>query len=566
MKLLDALTLIGARTAGQPFEVSLACGIEPLHLRTLLAGELCARLPGARPAVTTGSFDDLAGNIRRAGDLGAGTLAVVIEWADLDPRLGLRRLGGWRVDQLDEIVAEAEATLERLSGLILTAAVDRRVVVAQPTLPLPPLFPPPPGQDGPTALALRAAVAGAMQRLARGGVHVINAEALDAESSGATRRDVQAELTSGFPYTLAHAGQLAAALAELIDARPPRKGLITDLDQTFWAGTLDEAGSDGVRWDLDSGTQRHGIYQQFLASLASAGVLIAVASRNDPDQVAAALGRRDLAIDPSSIFPVEVGWGRKSDSVARILAAWNVAPAAVVFVDDDRLELDEVRRRFPGVETRALPPGDDGMWALLLELRSLFGKAAVQPEDSLRLASLRAAPAVRAGITACPDGDDFLASVAGVLEFGVDGPRRDRALELFGKTNQFNLNGRRVDQAALAEAMLLTVSYEDRYGPLGMVGALLVATNDEGAQVTAWALSCRAFNRRVEAHMLSYLFDRLGVEEVRLAYRPTRRNQALETFLVGLLGKPLGQEVRITRARLTERAPALVHRVREAGG
>ena len=63
---------------------------------------------------------------------------------------------------------------------------------------------------------------------------------------------------------------------------PPKKGLITDLDDTLWAGILGEIGVEGISWDMANRAHVHGLYQQFLSSLASAGVLLAVASKNRP--------------------------------------------------------------------------------------------------------------------------------------------------------------------------------------------------------------------------------------------------------------------------------------------
>ena len=121
---------------------------------------------------------------------------------------------------------------------------------------------------------------------------MVSHQRLDTLSPPAARRDVKAELAAGFPYSLDHASAVAALLAELLCAPVPRKGLITDLDDTLWAGLLDEAGPQDVSWTGDD--HRHALYQQMLASLAGAGVLIGVASRNDPGLVAEALARADL--------------------------------------------------------------------------------------------------------------------------------------------------------------------------------------------------------------------------------------------------------------------------------
>ncbi len=85
---------------------------------------------------------------------------------------------------------------------------------------------------------------------------------------------------TGFPYSLPHAEVLGRALAGLLNPPKPKKGLITDLDDTLWAGLIGEVGHDQVSWDLASHTQFHGLYQQMLGALADQGVLIAIASKN----------------------------------------------------------------------------------------------------------------------------------------------------------------------------------------------------------------------------------------------------------------------------------------------
>jgi FkbH-like protein len=567
MKLAHALEIVrrpGTGT-GEPSRVWLACGCEPLHLRTFLAAELMERLAPTRVEVHTGFFDDLAGNIARAGDAGDDPVAIVVEWSDLEPRLGLRRLGGWRHDQLDDIVAQTQTRLERLERAILATAHGRRVVCVMPTLPLPPLFPQPPGQSGPHELALRALAAGAATRLStEPGVSIVSAQRLDTVSPPASRRDVKAELVAGFPYSLEHASAVAALMAELLCPPVPRKGLITDLDDTLWAGLLDEAGPGEVSWS--GADHRHALYQQLLASLAGAGVLIGVASRNDPDLVADALGRPDLLVGRDALYPVEVTWGAKSRSIRRILETWNIAADAAVFIDDSALERDEARERLPGLLTLTLPRDDDGIWPFLEGLRALFGKGEVSAEDGLRLESIRGGQALRTALAADDGAVDFLAGVDGTVEFHHGTAHASRALELIGKATQFNLNGQPLTEADLAQATrrggeLVTVSYADRYGPLGLIAALLVTPGDGSPAIDAWVMSCRAFARRVEHHTLRHVFDRFGADEVGIAFLPTARNVAVREFLASLDGhEPRGQ-LRLSRENFERGAPPLVHRV-----
>lgn len=575
MKLVEALEVLRRPTVGDasPFSVSLACGFEPLHLETFLTAELKERLPLARVEVSTGVFDDLLGDIHRAGQSAADAIAVVIEWSDIDARLGIRRLGGWRVSDVADIVGQSEIQLDRLEHELLRAATSRRVVCCPPTLPLPSLFAERPDQSGAQELTLRCAVAGFTARLARNdGVSICSLQLVDQLSPLAARRDLQAELTAGFPYSLAHASVIAELLARAIASPTPKKGLITDLDDTLWEGIVGEVGVSNVSWSLDSHSQSHALYQQFLASLASAGVLIGVASRSDPRVVDEAFQRPDLLIAKEAVFPLEAHWGAKSKSIERILEIWNISPDAVVFVDDDRLALDEVRDAFPDLETIRFPhKDDDGLWPFLSHLRTLFGKSGVTTEDHLRLRSIRSAGPYRDAAPASEHpSDDFLARAAGTLEFSSDGAHTARALELINKTNQFNLNGRRLTERALARALsdgatLVTASYEDRYGPLGTVAALLVRPDRAGLAIDSWVMSCRAFSRRVEHHCLHYLFEKFAVEEITAAYRSTDCNAPLGEFLRSLLGESPEDPVRLMLETFSVRTPALVHRVSESG-
>src|SRR5271168_4243297 len=117
MNLIDALERLKepiAQTA-RPLRVFLACGFTPLHLETFLAAHLRNFFPACRVELNSGLFGDLAGNLERLRPEDHDALAVIIEWPDLDSRLGLRTLGGWHVKDLPDIVNSVSHSLERLT-------------------------------------------------------------------------------------------------------------------------------------------------------------------------------------------------------------------------------------------------------------------------------------------------------------------------------------------------------------------------------------------------------------------------------------------------------------------
>ena len=568
MKLVEALEILRSPLPddARRSRVALACGFTPLHLETFLAAELRRAVPESRVEISTGLFDDLLGTVRGFAEGDHDAVAIVVEWSDIDPRLGLRRLGGWRVDDIDDVVRSASEFLNLLRDLVTRIPTDKRVVCCFPTLPIPPIFPGRRAGSGAHELRLRSLVASLASQLeADRGVRTVSTQTLDERSIPSLRRDVGSELATGFPYSLAHASAVAELLGALVVGATPRKGLITDLDDTLWAGLAGEVGPANVSWSLDASSQGHGLYQQLLASLASAGVLIAAASKNDPMIVDEVFSRADILLPSDAVYPIVADWQPKSSAVRTILAAWNIAPDDVVFVDDSPMELAEVRSVFPQLETLLFSPETADVWALLGRLRDLFGKDAVLPEDRLRLASIRAAGEL-ATAAAPASLDDFLRSAEGRIEFSWGTAGDERALELINKTNQFNLNGRRLTEAALAEllrapsAFLLVAGYEDRFGPLGKIAAVVGHVSKGEPVLDAWVMSCRAFSRRIEHETLSYLFERLGADEIALSYAPTDRNGPIQDFLVSLTGsEPQGPSVSLTREMFSRHAPLLVH-------
>jgi len=574
VNLIDALEIIrnSAGSDSPAFRVFLACGFTPLHLQTFLNAELCKALSNHCIEIKTGLFGDLAGSLERLHMDSFDAVAIQIEWPDIDPRLGIRSLGGWRSTDLPDIIQSSKEQVDRINSAVARLSERVPTICSMPTLPLPPMFLAKTEESGMHELQLRLFVSSLATSLAqKPGIRILNAQAIDELSPPAGRMDAKSEIMTGFPYKLAHASALASIVARLICSPTPKKALITDLDDTLWAGTLGEVGVDNVCWRLDQHAQGHGIYQQFLASLASAGVLIAVASKNDAALVERAFDRKDLLLAKENVFPFEVHWSRKSDSVRRILDVWNISADSVVFVDDSLMELAEVKAVFPDIECLAYPGNDyQAIWNLLKHLRDFFGRNVLTEEDTLRLASIRTTSHLRESAESGGQAfDDFLQNVDAEISFSWAKDSDQRAYELVNKTNQFNLNGRRwtegIWKTYLGEpdAFMLTVSYKDKYGFLGRIAVMLGKARGKNVRVESWVMSCRAFSRRIEYHCLKYLFEKFEADEITFDYQNTDRNEPLQAFFRQLTGSTFAPPFRLSKTLFEEQAPPLFHAVEE---
>jgi FkbH-like protein len=469
--------------------------------------------------------------------------AVVVEWPDLDSRLGYRQTGGWGPAELENIVTTAGRAAERLVQSVQRIPNSLHIALSLPTLPLPPVFYTSIRQTSIGEMRLREAIVTAGRSLAAlPNVAIVSSQLLGEESPFAHRYDLKSDLLSGLPYTIAHASALAKALTELIAPSEPRKALITDLDDTLWNGVLGDVGAETIAWDLASQSQIHALYQQLLRALADQGVLIAVASKNDPNVVDQAFARPDILLPRDKIFPMEAHWHAKSASVARILQTWNIGADSVVFVDDSPMELAEVGEAHPGIQCLQFPKGDYAAAAgFLRELRQMFARPRLSEEDVLRRESIRQSAELRqiaeGGESAT---DAFLAGMNARIIVDFERAVSDaRVLELINKTNQFNLTTVRRDEAEVAKLVssdahrVYAAEVSDRFGNYGLVAVAVIDCGPDAWQIDTFLMSCRVLRRGVEGAILQCIADdavAAGATTLRGEYRPTQKNGQVATF------------------------------------
>jgi len=543
MKLGQALALIQQRQGtSRKRKIFLVCGFQPLHLSTFLQGHFAQRFHDETVEIQMGLYGDFERTLLKAAESEAESAVVVIEWSDLDPRLGCRASGGWGPSAEQDIILNCRnrfaAFLPRLEDL----ASKMSVALALSTLPIP-LF----GHTSGWQMSLPEAelerqigeFAVAAARLQN--VRVVHSARLAKLSPEEDRLDATMEVRAGFPYTLGHASALALQFIHLLYPASPMKGLISDLDETLWSGIVGEVGASHVTWSLPEHSQVHGLYQQQLKQLSEMGILLAIATKNDAAVVEDALGRQDLYISRDAFFPVIANWKPKSAGVAEILRTWNIGAESVVYVDDAPMELEEVHTAFPSMRCLQFPTNSPTKALHLLEqLRDLFGRSTLSQDDTLRQSSIRANARFRE-VASQTSPDEFIRGLQAKLTFQTQKDASNtRLLELINKTNQFNLNGVRISEGEwlrfLSDASTFGVGvrYEDKFGPMGVISVIAGRQTGRQLDVQTWVLSCRAFSRNIELHILDYLFRSRAVEKITLAFKPTERNHPLQEFLISL--------------------------------
>ena len=265
MKITEALKITQS-VAGdvRRFAVTLACGFTPLHLQTFLAAHLQQSLPGRRVAISSGLYGDLPGTIEAINDAALPDgVVIALEWADLDARLDYRSAGSWGRAAMDDIVASGRGVLDRLGAALMRIPAGPRVALSLPTLAIASAISRPrmasvATRDG----AAREYCASSRRNLRRTDASRSSRAAVAEGSPAGERLDLKSDLYTGLPYTIEHADRLASQLALALAPPAPKKGIISDLDDTLWSGIVGEVGPDAVSWDLASHAQLHGLVSE----------------------------------------------------------------------------------------------------------------------------------------------------------------------------------------------------------------------------------------------------------------------------------------------------------------
>ncbi|MDH4164760.1 MAG: HAD-IIIC family phosphatase, partial [Nitrospirota bacterium] len=328
------------------------------------------------------------------------------------------------------------------------------------------------------------------------------------------------------------------------------KVLVTDLDNVLWAGLAAEDGPDGIKCSSEGIGFRHFVYQSFLARLKANGVLLAAVSRNDLEVARAPITTGKTLLSENDFIEILASYDAKSAHIRRLTESLNLGMDAFVFVDDNPIELAEVGSALPAITCRQFPSQDDKLAQFLNDLNALFARSTISEEDRQRTEMYRRRQTVAAQTSLGKEGTDltdFLANLQMelVIQDRSSGDR-ERAVQLINKTNQFNLNGRRVTDDEVSRILsaggkLYTAKLTDR---TGSHGEILVCLVDEHNKILSFVLSCRVFQRRVEHAFTCWIVRRLG-NNLAFTYRATERNTPIRDFLKDPAFKIQGEEGRL---------------------
>ncbi|MGV6820762.1 MAG: HAD-IIIC family phosphatase [Parvularcula sp.] len=334
------------------------------------------------------------------------------------------------------------------------------------------------------------------------------------------RQDFSDEALGQYFYwsPLQHPARLGALIAEdydeiceAIGCLYKKKLVVCDLDNTLWEGVI---GEGAVAHCHDR--------QSTLLSLRKKGVLLSIASKNDPANVhfdGGTLGDDDFVYR-------YISWNPKIAAFPAMQDHLNLKMKDFVFIDDRPDERAFVSETYP--EIVAYDPTAPRTWRLFSLWERLLDD---NPEmDRTQMYHEREKRAAFAATLEAPDERAMFAALdlrLTIREVGKEDVAR--ATELINRTNQFNMQGSRTNFAQMSDWQASTThkifvaSMADKFGDMGIISVMVADYSGDYVEIPIFVLSCRVFGYGAETALLNAIkrsldeVDKKGIRGVWMA-------------------------------------------------
>jgi FkbH-like protein len=315
-----------------------------------------------------------------------------------------------------------------------------------------------------------------------------------------------------------------------------RKVLVTDLDNTLWKGVVGEDGLEGIT--IGAGSPEGEAYlqlQQYMLELKRRGILLAVCSKNNPEDARLPfVGHPQMALKLEDFAAFFANWDDKAANLEAIARKLSLGLDSFVFLDDSPLEREWIRSQL--AEVAVVELGSSPLdFIRQLDRGRYFEALSLSGEDLRRADQYRKQSQREQLRTSAASLDDFLRDLR--LEATVEAlgeKNLARVTQLINKTNQFNVTTRRYTEAQVrahaqdGSGWSGVFHLSDRMDSYGLIGVLICrASSSENWEVDTWLMSCRSLGRQMEKFMFDRMIEAAIARRIKLivgVYRPTAKN------------------------------------------
>ena len=313
-----------------------------------------------------------------------------------------------------------------------------------------------------------------------------------------------------------------------------KKCIVLDLDNTLWGGIIGEDGIEGIKLGNTAPGIEYVEFQKSLLSLYNRGIILAICSKNNPDDAFKVFREHPSQVLKEEHFAaMRINWQNKAANIAELAQEINIGLDSMVFLDDNPVERAQVSQTHPEVLVVEMPK-NPRLYREMIENLNVFDVLSLTKEDMARgdmYVGKRKRTESEQSATSI---EDFLRTLE--LKVRIDEVSdfdTPRVVQLIGKTNQFNLTTRRYTDAEVndfrksKEMAVYSMAVHDKFGDEGVVGVAIVRKNGNDWWIDSFLMSCRVIGRSVETALLAKIVvdaRKANVARILGEYIPTKKN------------------------------------------
>lgn len=319
-----------------------------------------------------------------------------------------------------------------------------------------------------------------------------------------------------------------------------KKCIVLDLDNTLWGGVIGESGMDGIHLGPTTEGRPFVEFQQTLLSLFNRGVILAINSKNNPEDALEVIRSHPYMVLRENHFAaMRMNWNNKVENMRSLAQELNIGLDSFVFLDDDHMNREMMNEFLPEV-TVADMPADPALYVKMLMNLNLFDSLALTEEDRNKGKMYLADKKRRELVENTTDLTEYLKMLDITVNIEKAGKENiPRISQLTQKTNQFNTTTRRYTEEAITnfvqsnKFLVVSIRVLDKFGDNGLTGLAIVEKENDKWRIDTFLLSCRILGRRAEETLLAYIINEAknaGAKYLHGEFIPSKKNEPALQF------------------------------------
>ena len=300
------------------------------------------------------------------------------------------------------------------------------------------------------------------------------------------------------------------------------KCVVFDLDNTLWDGVIGDDGAEKIILKP--------YIQHLIIELDRRGILCSISSKNEFETAFSKI--KELGLEQYFLYP-QINWNPKSSSIIKIASKLNLGLDSFAFIDDNKFEREEVANRLPLVKIF-----DEHSLKSILDLPA-FSPPITDLSKNRRLSYLTEIKRNDVKLDNADSIHDFLIKCE--MEINVLNPEShfDRCIELLGRTNQYNISGKRYEKndfkLLLSNKNCFCIKVKDKFGDYGIVAFVAMEIVGGHCWIEEFVMSCRIAEKHLEETILFYIYNKFNTKpKFYVKFNKTSKNAPIRNKLNNL--------------------------------